>query len=158
MTMSSAPKMKSSNFSHLDATGNARMVDVGEKPVQRRTAIAEGEIHCQEKTLRLLKKQALPKGDVLATARLAGIMAAKRTDEWIPLCHSLPLDSLTVEFTVKKNHIVIQSTAITHAKTGVEMEALTAVSAAALTLYDMMKAVDKSMSLQNIRLLEKTKQ
>ena len=158
MTMSSSTKKKPGGFSHLDATGNARMVDVGGKPVQRRTAIAAGEIHCQPETLRLLKKQALPKGDVLATARLAGIMAAKRTAEWIPLCHTLPLDSLAVEFTVKKNRILIQATAVTHAKTGVEMEALTAVAAAALTLYDMMKAVDKSMSVQAIRLLEKTKQ
>ena len=146
------------SFSHLDASGQVRMVDVGGKPVQRRVAVAAGELHCQAETLRLLKKQALPKGDVLATARLAGIMAAKRTADWIPLCHTLPLDSLNIEFKVKKKRVEIEATAITHAKTGVEMEALTAVSAAALTLYDMMKAVDKTMRIEAIRVLEKTKQ
>lgn len=151
-------KAQNQSFSHLDASGQVRMVDVGEKPVQRRVATAAGVLHCQPETLRLLKKQSLPKGDVLATARLAGIMAAKRTADWIPLCHPLPLDSLHIEFKVKQKRIEIQATAITHAKTGVEMEALTAVSAAALTLYDMMKAVDKSMSIEGIRVLEKTKQ
>ena len=145
-------------FSHLDASGAARMVDVGHKPLQRREAVATGVIHCLPATIRLLKASALPKGDVLATARLSGIMAAKRTAEWIPLCHTLPLDKLSVDFKVKKDHIVITAVAATHAKTGVEMEALVAVSAAALTLYDMMKAVDKSMLIDAIHLLEKTKQ
>lgn len=145
-------------FSHLDKSGNACMVDVGGKIIQRRSAIATGEIHCQPATLRLLKKQALPKGDVLATARIAGIQAAKRTSELIPLCHALPLDKVSVDFIIRRDRILIRANAITHAKTGVEMEALTAVSVATLTLYDMMKAVDKSMRIEAISLLEKTKE
>jgi len=134
------------------------MVDVGSKPVQLRTAIAAGEIHCQPGTLRALKAQALPKGDVLATARIAGIQAAKRTAELIPLCHALPLDKISVDFVVGRDRIKIRAEAITHATTGVEMEALTAVSVTALTLYDMMKAVDKSMRIEAIVLLDKKKE
>jgi cyclic pyranopterin phosphate synthase len=145
-------------FSHLDETGDVRMVDVGAKPVQRRVAVAAGEIHCQPATLRALKSRALPKGDVLATARIAGIQAAKRTPELIPLCHALPLDKVSVDFIVKRDRIEIRAEAATHAKTGVEMEALTAVSIAALTLYDMMKAVDKTMRIETIHLLKKTKE
>ncbi len=150
--------MSSTPFSHLTASGEVTMVDVGHKPVQRRVAVALGEIHCAQETLLALRAQALPKGDVLATARIAGIHAAKRTSDLIPLCHSLALDKVSVDFTLFEDRIAIRAEAITHARTGVEMEALTAVSVAALTLYDMMKAVDKSLEIQAIRLLEKTKE
>jgi cyclic pyranopterin phosphate synthase len=149
------PKKK---FSHLDDTGAARMVDVGAKPVQRRTATAEGLVHCATATIRALKKQALPKGDVLAVAKIAAIQAAKRCDELIPLCHSLPLDSVDVNFEVLANAVRIEATARTTAKTGVEMEALTAVSVAALTIYDMCKAVDKGMVIGEIRVTAKVKE
>jgi cyclic pyranopterin monophosphate synthase len=152
------PRKRENAFSHLSKSGDVRMVDVGGKPVQRRVAVAIGEIHCKAATLLALKAQALPKGDVLATARIAGIQAAKRTAELIPLCHALPLDKASVDFTVKRDRIEIRAEAVTHAKTGVEMEALTAVSVAALTLYDMMKAVDKTMRIDAIRLLEKSKE
>ncbi len=144
-------------FSHLDDTGAARMVDVGHKPVQARSATAVGELLCQPATIELLRAQALPKGDVLAAARLAGILAAKRTDELIPLCHGLPLDSVAVDFTVLADRIQISATARVAAKTGVEMEALVAVTVAGLTLYDMMKAVDKTMTLGGVRVTEKLK-
>jgi cyclic pyranopterin phosphate synthase len=144
-------------FSHLDSTGAATMVDVGAKPPQLRHAVAAGELRCAPATIRLLKKQALPKGDVLACARLAGIMAAKRTADLIPLCHPLALDKVSVEFTVKRDRIVIVAQARLTGKTGVEMEALTAVSVAALTLYDMMKAVDTTMVIGEVRVTTKTK-
>ncbi len=144
-------------FSHLDASGAATMVDVGAKPPQLRRAIATGELRCAPATIRLLKKQALPKGDVLACARLAGIMAAKKTADLIPLCHPLALDKVSVDFTVKADRILITAEARLTGKTGVEMEALTAVSVAALTLYDMMKAVDKAMVIGEVRVTEKTK-
>ncbi len=146
------------SFSHLDRQGRARMVDVGAKPVQARAASATGALHCQPETIRLLRDLALPKGDVLAVARIAGIQAAKKTAELIPLCHALPLDQVTVDFEIGDDKIQITATARTSAKTGVEMEALTAVSLAALTLFDMMKAVDKSMRIEGIRVTEKTKQ
>ncbi len=149
------PKKK---FSHLDEAGAARMVDVGAKPFQRRTATAEGLVHCAAATIRALKKQALPKGDVLAVAKIAAIQAAKRCDELIPLCHSLPLDSVDVNFDVLANAVRIEATARTTAKTGVEMEALTAVSVAALTIYDMCKAVDKAMVIGEIRVTKKVKE
>ena len=145
-------------FSHLDARGAARMVDVGGKPVQHRRAVAAGTLVCARKTIRALRAQALPKGDVLAVARVAGIQAAKRTAELIPLCHLLPLHQVTVDFSVKADRIEIRAEAITEGKTGVEMEALTAVSIAALTLYDMMKAVDKAMRIEGVVLLSKVKQ
>ena len=153
-----AMRMPKKTFSHLDPTGAARMVDVGAKPVQRRTASAEGFVHCAAATIRALKKQALPKGDVLSVAKIAGIQAAKRCDELIPLCHSLPLDSVDVDFEVLANAVRVVATARTTAKTGVEMEALTAVSVAALTIYDMCKAVDKAMSIGEIRVTEKRKE
>lgn len=145
-------------FSHLDATGAATMVDVGAKPPQLRRAVATGELRCAPATIRLLKKQALPKGDVLACARLAGIMAAKKTSDLIPLCHPLALDKVSVDFTVTRDRILITAEARLTGKTGVEMEALTAVSVSALTLYDMMKAVDKAMVIGEVRLTTKTKQ
>lgn len=149
---------KTTKFSHLDESGSAHMVDVGAKPVQRRIAVAEGILRCQPATIRALKAQDLPKGDVLAVARIAGILAAKQTDRLIPLCHSLPLESVNIEFAVKRDSIVITCEAATAAKTGVEMEALTGVSVAGLTLFDMMKAVDKGMVMEGIRVTRKEKQ
>lgn len=149
--------MKNASFSHLNESGEACMVDVGGKPVQVRVARAVAELHCHPTTIKLLADHALPKGDVLAVARIAGIQAAKQAAGLIPLCHSLPLDKVTVDFTVAKDRIHISTMAKTSAKTGVEMEALTAASLAALTLYDMMKAVDKTMRIQEIRVVEKTK-
>ena len=146
-----------SNFSHLDESGAARMVDVGHKPEQRRTASAEGVVRCQPTTLTALRDRALPKGDVFTVAKIAGMQAAKRTDELIPLCHSLPLDSVEVVFFLEAAAVRIRATVRTTAKTGVEMEALTAVSVAALTIYDMCKAVDKQMVIGEIRVTEKTK-
>jgi cyclic pyranopterin monophosphate synthase len=133
------------------------MVDVGAKPPQLRRAVATGELRCASATIRLLKKQALPKGDVLACARLAGIMAAKKTADLIPLCHPLALDKVSVDFVIKRDRILITAEARLTGKTGVEMEALTAVSVAALTLYDMMKAVDKAMVIGEVRVTTKTK-
>lgn len=145
-------------FSHLDATGTARMVDVGAKPVQRRRAIAEGFVDCAPSTIQALRDHTVPKGDVLTVARIAAIQAAKRTDDLIPLCHSLPLDSVNVDFELRDNAVAIRATASTSAKTGLEMEALTAVSVAALTIYDMCKAVDHNMTISRIRLVEKIKE
>lgn len=145
------------SFSHLNPQGHASMVNVGTKPVQRRRAVAAGKIVCAPATLRALKKQALPKGDVLTVAQIAGIQAAKRTAELIPLCHPLPLCHVSVEFQLERDGIAICCTTETTAQTGVEMEALTGVSVAALTLYDMCKAVDKTMRIENIRVLEKLK-
>jgi cyclic pyranopterin phosphate synthase len=144
-------------FSHLDERGQAKMVDVGHKPVQQRIAIAEGSVRCQAGTIAALRARKMPKGDVFTVSKIAAIQAAKRTDELIPLCHSLPLDSVDVEFTLKKNAVHIRAKAHTSAKTGVEMEALTAVSVAALTLYDMCKAVDKTMVIEGVRLASKVK-
>ncbi len=133
------------------------MVNVGHKPVQRRRALAEGRLVCQPATIRALKKRALPKGDVLAVAQIAGIQAAKRTAELIPLCHPLGLNHVEVKFRVGRAAIEIICTAETCAQTGVEMEALTGVSVAALTLYDMCKAVDKTMRIEGVRVVEKVK-
>ena len=145
-------------FSHLDAVGGVRMVNVGYKPVQRRRAVAEGCLVCAPATIRALKKNALPKGDVLTVAQIAGIQAAKRTAELIPLCHPLPLNHVEIQFKVRSAAIEIVCTAETGAQTGVEMEALTGVSVAALTLYDMCKAVDKKMRIEGIRVVEKVKE
>jgi cyclic pyranopterin phosphate synthase len=144
-------------FSHLDAAGNARMVNVGAKPVQRRRAVATGKLVCAPATVRALKRSVLPKGDVLTVAQIAGIQAAKRTAELIPLCHPLPLNHVEVSFKVRRDGVEIFCTAETSAQTGVEMEALTGVSAAALTLYDMCKAVDKTMRIEAVRVVEKIK-
>lgn len=140
------------------------MVDVGAKPVTAREAVAEGYVLMDAKTLRAIAEDAMPKGDVLAVARVAGIMAAKKTSELIPLCHGLSVESVEVRFDlpqlesggIEQVEILIKATARINAKTGVEMEALTAVSVAALTIYDMCKAIDKSMSIGGIRLLSKT--
>jgi cyclic pyranopterin phosphate synthase len=132
------------------------MVDVGGKPLSRRRAVARAEVLLARETAQRLHE--LPKGDVLATAQLAGIMAAKRTSELIPLCHPLPLSHIDVSLTVREDAVEITATAETTAQTGVEMEALTAASVAALTVYDMCKAVDKEMVISGVRLLEKTKE
>ena len=146
------------SLTHLNARGEAHMVDVGDKPIQTRTAIAGGELLCATATLDAIREDALPKGDVLAVARIAGIQAAKQTSGLIPLCHLLPLTKVTVDIEVGEDRLLLRADVRTDAKTGVEMEALTAVSVAGLTLYDMLKAIDKAMTLQNIRLLEKKKQ
>lgn len=144
-------------FSHLDDAGGVRMVNVSYKPVQRRRALAEGKLVCQPATIRALKKRALPKGDVLTVAQIAGIQAAKRTAELIPLCHPLGLDHVEVSFRVGREAIEIFCAVETSSQTGVEMEALTGVSVAALALYDMCKAVDKTMRIENIRVVKKEK-
>ena len=147
----------SGELTHLDSQGRARMVDVSEKAVTERVCVARGAVRMAPETLRLILADQLPKGDVLATARLAGIQAAKRTDEWIPLCHSLPLDELHVELIPQQEpaRIVVEVRATAHARTGVEMEALVAVAAAGLTLYDMCKSVDRGMLIESIHLVSK---
>lgn len=144
-------------FSHINASGEAHMVDVGEKPIVPREATAVATLHCAASTMKLLKIQALPKGDVLSVARVAGIQAAKSTSHLIPMCHQLPLESVSVDFTMGTDRVDLFASVKTTAKTGVEMEALTAVSIAALTMYDMMKAVDQSMHIDNIRVHSKLK-
>ena len=146
-------------LTHLDEKGRARMVDVGDKPPMRRTAIAEGFFCAAPETLDRLMAGDLPKGEALAVARLAGIQAAKRCDSLIPLCHTLPLDCVSVDFErAEPERLRIEVTATITAKTGVEMEALTAVSVAALTLYDMTKAIDRKLRIEGIRLVKKEKQ
>ena len=145
-------------LTHLDRRGRARMVDVSAKAVTRREAVARGEVAMRAETLALIAAGALPKGDVLGVARLAGIMAAKRTAELVPLCHPLPLTHVDVELTpdAKGRRVRIESRVAVEARTGVEMEALTAVAVAGLALYDMCKAVDREMTLGAIRLVRKT--
>jgi cyclic pyranopterin phosphate synthase len=146
-----------SDLSHVDEkTGEIRMVDVGGKPVSRRQAVARGRVRMTPATADRL--ESLPKGDALAVARIAAIQAAKRTSELIPLCHPLPLTLVTVDLTVEADGVAIEATAETTAQTGVEMEALTAVAVAALTVYDMAKAVDKDMQIDQIALVSKSKQ
>ncbi len=146
-------------LTHLDARGEARMVDVSAKPIVHREAVARGEIRLQRETIRLIEAEQIAKGNVLASARLAGIMAAKKTGELIPLCHPLPITHCEVNFEIPKSQdrIVITASAKVSAPTGVEMEALVAVSMAALTVYDMCKAVDKQMRLTDVKLVSKTK-
>jgi cyclic pyranopterin monophosphate synthase len=145
-----------SDLSHVDETGDVRMVDVGAKPLSRRRAVAAATVRMAPETARRLRE--LPKGDALVTAQLAGIQAAKRTAELIPLCHQLPLSHVSVELGVDESSVEITATAETTAQTGVEMEALVAASVAALTVYDMAKAIDKEMVVEHVRLLEKTKE
>jgi len=144
-------------LTHLDETGSARMVDVGHKPDSKRVAIAKCEVEMQPETLRLIEEGTLKKGDLYNVAQIAGILAAKRTSELIPLCHPLKLTHIAVELSPAPDlpGVYIKATVRTIGKTGVEIEALTAVSVAALTVYDMAKAVDKTMRIQNIRLVEK---
>jgi cyclic pyranopterin phosphate synthase len=151
--------MPSDSLSHIDPEGKAAMVDVSSKPLTLREAIAEGVILMQSETLDAIESNQMAKGNVFATARLAGIMGAKKTGEWIPLCHPLPITHCEVDCQIpsSRDRITIRASARITAATGVEMEALTAVSVAALTLYDMCKAVDKSMVIGDIKLVQKTK-
>lgn len=144
-----------SELTHLDAQGHARMVDVGAKAETARIAIASGRIRMNAAALAAIRDGNVPKGDVLAAARIAGIMAAKKTADLIPLCHPLPLHSVTVDFTVEEGAIRATTMASLTGKTGVEMEALTATSLALLTIYDMAKAIDKGMVIEEVRLIEK---
>ncbi len=149
--------MSEPKLSHIDETGQAQMVDVGQKPVTERVAVARGEVVMQPETLALIAAGNLKKGDVYTVAQLAGVMAAKKTSELIPLCHPLPINQTLVELepNAELPGVEITATVRTTGKTGVEMEALTAVSVAALTVYDMAKAVEKTMRIANIRLVEK---
>jgi len=146
------------SFSHLDDSGKARMVDVSAKPRVRRTARAAGRIFLSADTIRRIRENLIEKGDVLAAARIAGIAGAKRTAELIPLCHNIAIDWVDVQLELEQDSIYITATAVCTDKTGIEMEALTAVSVAALTIYDMCKAVDRGMQVGEIRLLEKRKE
>jgi len=143
------------NLSHIDKDGNARMVDVSQKKVSKRVAIAEGYVHMKRETISMIKTGTAKKGNVLTTAKIAGIMAAKKTSELIPLCHNIDLDHVDVNFEIGEDRVKITSTVTCSAKTGAEMEALTAVSVAALTIYDMCKAVDRAIVIKDICLLEK---
>ncbi len=147
----------STQLTHLDERGNATMVDVGDKTITTRTAMAQGEIRMRPTTLQAIRDGNLPKGDVLAAARIAGIMAAKRTPDLIPLCHTLLLTKVALEFAIDEaqSRVLITASVRCNGQTGVEMEALTAVSVAALTIYDMAKALEKGMTIGNIQLLEK---
>ena len=149
---------KSTSLTHLDEDGRASMVDVGWKPVTDREAVARGHVSMQPETLRLIKQGLMKKGDVLTIAQLAGIMASKRTSEFIPLCHPLPLNKVDVDLELDEpnSRVIVTATARTSGKTGVEMEALTAVSVAGLTVYDMCKAVDRGMRIEAVRLVSKT--
>lgn len=143
-------------FTHLDESGSARMVDVSEKLVSVRSATATGKVKVNQEVIALVEKNELPKGDLFSTVRLAGIMAAKKTSELIPLCHPLAISSVEVEVKTIKDNFLISATVKTADRTGVEMEALTAVSVAALTVIDMVKAIDKSAEICEIQLIEKT--
>lgn len=145
-------------LTHIDEQGRARMVDVGHKPETAREAVARGEVRMSPQTLERIAAGDVPKGDVLAAARIAGIMAAKRVGELIPLCHPLPITRAEVEFHLNRERgaVEIEARVATVARTGVEMEALTAVSVAALTIYDMAKALEKGMTIENVRLVRKT--
>jgi cyclic pyranopterin monophosphate synthase len=144
-------------LTHIAADGSAKMVDVSAKPVSNRTAIASGRISLRPETIELIQRNQIGKGNVVATARIAGIQAAKKTSDLIPLCHPLPLGSVGIDIALLQGHAEVRSTARTIAQTGVEMEALTATAVALLTIYDMCKAVDKEMSIGEIRLEQKTK-
>ncbi len=147
--------MSGEKLTHLDRSGNARMVDVGHKPITAREAVAEGFITLRPATIDAIAAGNVPKGDVFAAARIAGIMAAKKCGELIPLCHPLAIESVEVAFDVQGDRVRIEATTRITGKTGVEMEALTAVSVAALTIYDMCKAVDKDMTIDRIQLVHK---
>ncbi|MDF1811687.1 MAG: cyclic pyranopterin monophosphate synthase MoaC [Verrucomicrobiales bacterium] len=146
-----------SGLSHIREDGTAAMVDVSDKAVTRREAVATGSIKLQKQTIAAIAEGDVPKGDVLAVARIAGIQAAKKTADLIPLCHQLPLTKVSIDFTIEEEAVEITCLVRTDAKTGVEMEALTAVSVAALTIYDMCKAIDKSMVISEVTLQKKTK-
>ncbi|MEY2487921.1 MAG: cyclic pyranopterin monophosphate synthase [Verrucomicrobiota bacterium] len=145
-------------LTHIGADGRAQMVDVSAKPTSVRTAVASGRIRLRSETIDLINKNEIAKGDVLGTARIAGIQAAKQTSDLIPLCHALPLSKVEIDIMTGADHVEAKCTARTVAQTGVEMEALTGVSVALLTIYDMCKAVDKEMRIFDVRLLEKKKE
>jgi cyclic pyranopterin phosphate synthase len=149
--------MENKKLTHIDSSGNASMVDVGEKPISHRIAKAKGQIVLKQETLEMVKKGLLKKGDVLTVAKIAGIQAAKKTSELIPLCHPLMINKIDLVLNIDEilPGVQIEAIVMTDGKTGVEMEALTAVSVAALTIYDMIKAVEKSARIENIRLVEK---
>jgi cyclic pyranopterin phosphate synthase len=149
--------MENKTLTHIDSSGNANMVDVGDKPISHRIARAKGQIILLKETLEMIKKGNSKKGDVLTVAKIAGIQAAKKTSELIPLCHPLFINKIDLDLTIDDDlpGVQIEASVITDGKTGVEMEALTAVSVAALTIYDMIKAVEKSAHIENIRLVEK---
>ncbi len=151
--------MSIQRLTHLDASSEVSMVDVSSKPIQHREAVASGVIFLNPTTLELIQCDSIAKGNVLATARLAGILAAKKTGDLIPLCHPIPISHCEVnfDFPLSRDRIIISSKAVVQAQTGVEMEALTAVSVAALTIYDMCKAVDKTMVISDVKLISKTK-
>ena len=153
--MTTPPRQQS--FSHIDEQGRARMVDVGEKDITSREALAQGYVSIQPETARLIRDGLMKKGDVLTVAQIAGIMGAKKTAELIPLCHPLPLNKVDVDLELdeERSRINVTATASTTARTGVEMEALTAVSVAALTLYDMCKSVDRAITIEGVRLVRK---
>ena len=144
-------------LTHIAADGRAQMVDVSAKPLTARTAVATGKIRLQRETLDLIANDQIAKGNVFATARIAGVQAAKQTAHLIPLCHTLPLGEVKIEIVTLNNHAEVKCTARTVAQTGVEMEALTGAAIALLTIYDMCKAVDKEMEISDVRLVEKTK-
>jgi cyclic pyranopterin phosphate synthase len=144
-------------LSHVGADGRARMVDVSKKPLSARTAVAAGKIQLRKETIDLVRRNEIAKGDVIATARIAGIQAAKQTAHLIPLCHTIPLSEVKIDIVMSGNAAEVTCTARTVAQTGVEMEALTGVSIALLTIYDMCKAVDNEMQITNVKLIEKTK-
>lgn len=156
MSTSEHPEDRSHGLSHLDEGGMARMVDVAGKASTDRRAVAEGRVRCSPELLAAIRSHGLAKGDLPGTARLAGILAAKRVDELIPLCHTLPLDHVDVDIELGDDAIHLRATARTHARTGVEIEALTAVTVAALTVIDMGKAVDRTMTIEGVRVVEKT--
>jgi len=149
--------MENNNLTHIDSKGNAKMVDVGEKPISHRIARAKGQVRLLPSTLEMIKNGLMKKGDVLTVAKIAGIQGAKKTSELIPLCHPLIINQINVEIVLDEElpGVQIEASVITDGKTGVEMEALTAVSVAALTIYDMVKAVEKSAQIEKIRLVEK---
>ena len=149
-------KADNDKLTHIDENGKAQMVDVGKKEDTKRRATASGKVSMSVETIEALKKQELQKGDVLGVARVAGIQAAKKTSDLIPLCHPLAVNFASVNFRIQESHVEIEATVKTSGKTGVEMEALTACSVTALTIYDMCKAMDKSITIDEIKLLEKT--
>jgi len=149
-------KADNDKLTHIDENGKAQMVDVGNKEDTKRSATASGKVFMSVETIEALKKQELQKGDVLGVARVAGIQAAKKTSDLIPLCHPLAVNFASVNFRIQESHVEIEATVKTSGKTGVEMEALTACSVTALTIYDMCKAMDKSITIDEIKLLEKT--
>ena len=155
MPKQDAPSTSRATLTHFDGTGRARMVDVGEKPETERVAVASGRVRMTGETVELIRTGRAAKGDVLAVAQVAAVMGAKKTAELIPMCHPLMLTRIDVAFDLRQQDILIEATVATRGRTGVEMEALTAVATAALTIYDMVKAVDRGMTIEEIRLESK---